>query len=75
MCKRSLTYRSRPLVTLPYIWKTNPMIRESGVTLLKYLGVCLSNYSLLDDDDILRLVRLVYGAGNKVKYRFFKMFN
>ena len=38
---------------------------------VKYLGVCLSN-SLLDDDDILRLVRSVYGAGNKLKYRFSK---
>ena len=38
---------------------------------MKYLGVCLSN-SLLDDDDILRLVGSVYGTGNKLKYRFSK---
>ena len=38
---------------------------------VKYLGVCLSN-SLLDDVDILRLMRSVYGAGNKLKYRFSK---
>ena len=38
---------------------------------VKYLGVHLSN-SLLDDDDILRLVRSVYGTGNKLKYRFSK---
>ena len=38
---------------------------------VKYLGVCLSN-SLLDDDDILRLVRSLCGAGDKLKYCFSK---
>ena len=38
---------------------------------VKYLGVCLGN-SFQDDDDILKLVRSVYGAGNKLKYRFSK---
>ena len=41
------------------------------VDCVKYLGVCLSN-SLLDDDDILRLVRSVYSAGSKLQYHFSK---
>ena len=36
---------------------------------VKYLRVCLNN-SLLNDDDILRLMRSVYVAGNKLKYPF-----
>ena len=36
---------------------------------MKYLSVCLSN-GLCDDGNILRLVRSVYGAGNKLKYHF-----
>ena len=39
---------------------------------VKYLGICLSNSLLYDNDDILRLVRSGYGAGNKPKYRFSK---
>ena len=42
-------------------------LRTYFIDSVKYLGVCLSN-SLLDDDDILRLVKLFNGAGNKLKY-------
>ena len=38
---------------------------------VRYLGVRL-NSNLLDDDDILRQVRFLHGAGNTLKYHFSK---
>jgi len=40
---------------------------------VRYLGISL-NSTLQDDEDIFRLVRSLYGVGNKLRYKFLKCF-
>ena len=54
-----------------YVLRLGSDATISFVKSVRYLGVQL-NSDLLDDDDIVRQLRFIYGTGSKLKYRFSK---